>query len=380
MKKVSLSNLTEYQKSLLTRLAYVNVDSRRFHKFNKEQTKITIADLRILLLKPHEPYLGCLHSPRLKKMISNATTTNAELITELIGAGLGDLEVIDLADDKETGFNAICFKDFLGDVGVAYRGTDLKTFSSLATDSLTDLEAFLTNNTEQINQAQALFEQHQNSNGKNFLYGHSLGGFLAECIYLQNYENVANAFVINPLHISSQLLDRQEKVNAFRNSNKFSCFVINGDYISPITSPELFADNVQYVENNKEDDMVVRCHLIEAAKFDEDGSFVRCSREIDAKWISTIVGFINNDKIKGVVTKAFLATKRFGDSVKKKIAKLFEKKDNSSRIETCLIKKKTEFDEYVNPNNYAEGNEERGVQQEQYNKTEQDIQREIVDD
>jgi len=380
MKEICLSNLTEYQKSLLTRLAYVNVDSRRFYKFNEEETKITIADLKILLLNPHEPYLGCLHSPRLKKMVSNVTTTNAELITELISAGLGNLQIIDLADDKETGFNAICFKDSLGEVGVAFRGTDLKTFSSLAADGFADLEAFLTNNTEQTNQAQALFEKNQNSNGRNFLYGHSLGGFLAESIYLKNHGNVVNVFVINPLHISSQLLDTQEKVNAFRNSNKFSCFVINGDYISPITSPELFADNVQYVENNKEDDLAVRAHLIETAKFDEDGSFVRCSREIDAKWISTIVGFINNDKIKGAVTKAFLATKRFGDSVKKKIVKLFEKKHNSSETKDISIKPRTKFDEYVDPNNYPKGKGEMTLPQEKHEKNGQDIQREIVDD
>lgn len=365
MKEICLSNLTEYQKSLLTRLAYVNIDSRRFHNFKEKQTRITISDLKILLLKPNEPYLGCLHSPRLKRMISNATTTNSELITELINAGLGAFEVIDLADNKETGFNAICFKDSMQNVGFSFRGTDLKTFSSLAADGFADVEAFLTNNTKQISQAQALFEQYQNLDGKKFLYGHSLGGFLAESIYLQNYENVANAFVINPLHISSQLIDSQAKIDAFRDSNKFSCFVISGDYVSPITSPELFSDNVQYVENDKDDeDKPVRYHLIEAAKFDEEGNFVRCPREMDAKWISTIIGFINNDKIKRFVTRAFLTTKKWSTFLKMRLAKRFEKKDDLQKNRNSEPRKPSEFDEYINPNNYPQNEENPRILQE----------------
>ena len=124
MNNILLSNLTEYQKSLLTRLAYLNVDYNRFQKVKEMQTKITISDLKFLLSDPNDSYLGCLHLPQLKKAITGVTTTNMEFVEEIENSGLGELEVVDLANDLYSGFNGICFKDSMRNIGFSFRGTD----------------------------------------------------------------------------------------------------------------------------------------------------------------------------------------------------------------------------------------------------------------
>ena len=316
MDKIILSNLTDYQKSLLTRLAYIDIDFQEFQSLKKKETTITISTLKSLIKHPNDPYLGNLQIPKLKKFLTGITITTTEFIDEIKFAGLSDLEIIDFASDQKSGFNAICFKDSSQNIGFSFRGTDLKTLSSLATDGLADLEAFLTNNTEQIIEAQTLFNQNKNNSGQNFLYGHSLGGFLAEFVYLENHENISNIFVINPLHIDSPLLDNSLKIYAFNNPKKFQCFVTGGDYVSFINEPALFANNIRYVKNNnKSQNNPFGNHLIESAKFSKDGYFIECSKEeaFEGRTIPIInsaITIMNDKKIKRFFKKAFLLSKR----------------------------------------------------------------------
>lgn len=337
MKKIILSNLTDYQKSLLTKLAYLDIDFKQFKKCKEDQSKITISNLKELTKNPDEPYLGSLRLPQLKRMVTGITTTNLELINELENAGLADLEIIDFASDQKTGFNGICFKDSVENVGFSFRGTDPKTLSSLAVDSLADLEAFLTDNTAQIHHAEKFFKHHKKDTVQNFLYGHSLGGFLAESVYLKNHPSIYNIFVINPLHINSQLLDSQSKIDAFNSPNKFQCFVTGGDYVSSINPPELFTDNVHYVENNNEPlNNPIGNHLIEAGKIDNSGNFVECSKEEAFKGhedqiMDSAINVINNNKIKGFFKNAFINSKKWIASTKNRLTNLFKRKQKDEK-------------------------------------------------
>ena len=368
MNRINLNNLTEYQKSLLTRLSYLNIDCRKFEyvKMSKYKDKITISDLKFLISNFDELYIGSLHFPKLKKAVTNIDTTNIEFIEILEKAGLGELEIIDFVDNKETGFNGICFKDSSQNVGFSFRGTDLKSFSRFAVDGANDVEAYLTNNTVQIDQAQRLFDKHKNISGLNFLYGHSLGGFLAENVYLQNYGDVTNTFVVNPLHINSQLLDNEEKVDAFNDPSKFSCFVTGGDYVSDINTPDLFLENVNYVENSDETaNNPLGNHMIEAGKFDENGNFVRCSKEsafegYSAQVASDVIQFIKKEKVKSFFNNAFGFVKKMINSVKRFISKWSRNTDigNEMNESKSNEKKLSEFDRYVDVKNYPIKNKE----------------------
>lgn len=363
MNDLLLNDLTEYQQSLLTRLSYLNISFDKFQQLKQSKGKITISDLQSIILSPNEPYLGNLRVPHLKRVLSGVEITNLELLKELESAELGSLEVLDLDHSNQSGFNGICFQDSMQNVGFSFRGTDLKTFSSLATDSLADIEAFLTNHNKQINQAEALFLAHQSSSGQNFLFGHSLGGFLAESIYSQNHENIANAFVINPLHIDSQSLDSQATIAAFNNPSKFSCFVTGGDYVSSINNPTLFANNVHYVANNdKYLNNPIGNHLIECALFDDQGAFVECTKEEafaghESPELEAAIKFIKQEPVRGFFSKSFLTLKNYFSAIKLYLKNLFKKEEPekvSSRHDP-LAEKSTDFKKRMNPENYPDG-------------------------
>lgn len=352
MNKIILSNLTDYQKSLLTRLAYLDIDFKQFKKIKEIKSSITISDLKSITKYPDEPYLGSLRIPQLKRVVTGITTTNLELINEIEQAGLANLKIIDFASDAKTGFNGICFKDSLENVGFSFRGTDPKTLSSLATDSLADVEAFLTDSTKQIEQAQMFFNQNKNDAVQNFLYGHSLGGFLAESVYLKNHPCIYNIFVVNPLHINSKLLDNPAKIAAFNSPNKFQCFVTGGDYVSSINPPELFENNIHYVENNKETvNNPIGNHLVEAGKVDINGNFVECPKEVAFEGhtdqiMDSAIHVINNNRIKGFFRNAFINSKKWLVSTKSRLTNLFKRKPKEKKDQP---KQKThsDLDKYV---------------------------------
>lgn len=340
LKKVLLSNTNDKQKSLLTSLAYLNIDFSDFQELKSSRNRITISDLELVLRSPHTPYLGSLFSTRLKRKITGVTTSNLELLQELINAGLGDLEVLDFNSDEKTGFNGICFKDSNGNIGFSFRGTDLKTFSSLKSDLLEDIRAFLTDNNHQVAQAQSLFNTYHSSTSQNFLYGHSLGGFIAEKILLQNHSRIANAFVINPLHIDSTSLTSPSEIEPFKSAQKFSCFVIGGDYVSSINKPNKFSDNIHYVKNNGNYiNNIVSNHLIEAAEFDESGNFVTLLQQeafngYDFPPLEVASEFINEHPIKKFLKKIFFAPQTFILNAKLQLSKLFKRKKDSSAEHT----------------------------------------------
>ena len=353
MDNISLNNLTDKQNSLLTSLAYLDIDFQKFRELRQTKSKITISDLKTILANPNRNYLGDLNISKSTQL--GVGTTNLDLIQELENSGLGNLEIVDFSEDKITGFHAICFRDDEAHTGFSYRGTDVKSFSSLAKDSLSDFEAFVFNNTEQVDQAQYFFETHANPNGNNQVYGHSLGGFLAENVYLQNHNLINRAFVINPLHINSQLLDTEEKTNAF-NSDKFSCYVTGGDYVSSINEPTTFQDNVHYVQNNGQVyNNLIGNHLIEAAQFDETGTFVETTKEEAFKGRSTpiattTIALINNNKIKKFFGNLYLNIKQTIANMKQHISRLYKRETTPEVLKE--IKPTQNFDNRLKLENY----------------------------
>ena len=359
-----LSELTDHQKSLLTRLAYLNIDFNRFNKIKEARKKITISDLKEMISNPNELYIGSLHMPILKKRVTHIDTTSIEFIEEIENAGLGGFEIIDYIDDKEKGFNALCFKDEGRNIGFSFRGTDLKTFSSFVADGIADIEAYLTNNTAQIEKADKLFNRYKNTLGRNYIYGHSLGGFLAENVYLRNYKDIANVFIVNPLHINGDLLDTKEKVNAFNDRKKFTCFVIGGDYISFINIPDLFSENVHYVKNSgKTANNPFGNHMIEAGKLDENGNFIEMEKNdafeghtVDG--LKDVIHFIQEESVKGFMSNTLFKIKKYMKLFKRYLNKLFKRREkNIADIENNItVKNSSGFDEYINPNNYPKNN------------------------
>lgn len=370
MSTLVLNRLTEYQRSLLTRLSYLNIDFDQFQQLKQSKGKITISDLQSIILRPNEPYLGNLRVPHLKRVLSGVEITNSELFEELKSADLGDLELLDLAYNSKSGFNGICFIDSMQNVGFSFRGTDFKTLASLTTDGFADIEAFLTNHNEQVDQALSLFSKHQSSSGQNFLFGHSLGGFIAESVYCQNKGNITNTFVINPLHIDSHSLDNKSKIAAFNDPIKFTCFITGGDYVSSINNPTLFTNNIHYVANNDRYlNNPIANHLIECAQFDEYGAFVECSKEEafaghESTELEAAIKFIKQEPVRGFFSKSFLTLKNYFSAIKLYLKNLFKKEEPEkvSSKHDSRAEKNTGFKQRMNPENYPDGhNSEKGA-------------------
>lgn len=202
---ILLDKLNDKQKSLLTQLSYVNLDIEKFEQL-KDIGKVTINDLVQVLSNKDKPYLG-----RVAEKVTGINTTSQELLQEMINNGLENIEILGLQQDEKSSFFAIAFKDKQGNTGMSFRGTDVSNPKDLILDSLTDVNEYITNNSEQVQQALQFYEQYAEKNSSNYLYGHSLGGNLVEHIMLSNLSNIKNAFVINPEHISEELLDTQKK-------------------------------------------------------------------------------------------------------------------------------------------------------------------------
>ena len=270
----TLDEFTDKQKSLLTQLAYIDYDSDKLKKISSNGS-ITISDLSQVLKDENSPYLG-----KIAEKVTGIQTTQADLIQELKDFGLGNIRIKKISRDTQSGFFAIAFEDEKGNIGMSFRGTDVSNISELIKDSLTDATEYITDNDKQVQQAKKFYIENQNENGANYLYGHSLGGNLVEHIYSENYQNIKNAFIINPNHINESLLNTEEKKEAFNNSDRYNCFVIGGDWVSELKECNIFKNNIKYVKNNNQlKHNILSDHAVEAAMYNEKGNFLINDRQ-----------------------------------------------------------------------------------------------------
>ena len=114
------------------------------------------------------------------------------------------------------------------------------------------------------------------TSGHNFLYGHSLGGNLTSHTFVENYEEINQAFIINGNPINQRLIDTPEKREAFNNKHKFQCNIICGDIVGMFKNYETYKNNVNYVCNNHlMNKSFISAHLVQSASYDEEGNFIK---------------------------------------------------------------------------------------------------------
>lgn len=226
--------MTDKQKSLLTELAYVDYIADFVPK-----------DMKFRDLKPYLEY-----------------QKDYQLIDDLVYYGLGDFEVMAIEKSKWSSFAIVFRNTILNTVEISFRGTEVGSFSEFAKDAFTNLSEFLISNSPQSFWAQLVFKKHK----PTVLYGHSLGANLAEHVFRNHHDEIYNVFVINHYPIDKDTLDAQA-MQAF-GSHKFQCFVIEGDYISPLRSAISSVTYVKYIGHGN-------THSIANACYNSDGSFVK---------------------------------------------------------------------------------------------------------
>ena len=162
-KAIRLDNLNDWQKSLLARISYLDIDNEKFQKLKLERKVVTISDLHSLLKTPDHFYIGAVADIGVIKKIAGMEMTDRQLLETIENAGLGLFIVRDVRANDKSGFEGMCFEDEFGSVGFSFRGTDLKTFKSLLNDVSTDVISFFTSGkVTQVKDARKMFEDNFN--------------------------------------------------------------------------------------------------------------------------------------------------------------------------------------------------------------------------
>ena len=283
--EINLMELSDLQNTYLTQLSYLDINV--FGKRKSEITGVPIYNLKSFLLNPRLPFCGIAMTNKetFEKVAAQLLgeyklPTDEELLQYIIDIGLGDLKIIGVEADSKSGFQAMAFKDDLGNIGISFRGSDLDISNGAIKDWIeADLLEYFTNDSMQRHRALALFDSHKCNDGNNYLYGHSLGGNLSSHVFAEHYNEIAKVFTVNGYPINQALLNSQEKIDVF-NSDKYICCSICGDVVSHLKSCELYKNNIRMIKNNGEiKPSLLSAHLAQSASFDDGGNFNEASRE-----------------------------------------------------------------------------------------------------
>lgn len=316
---IRLNNLNDYQNMLLARISYLDIDLKKFEKVREIKGEVLVNDLELCLKNPDRMYLGDINilgdiGTRLsgseeQEALAKVKQTDAELLLEIEKAGMGNLKVISVEQGSLSGLEAICFEDEEKVRGFSFRGTDLKSISRLLNDVRTDVVSYFDGGkTFQIRDAIKMFEEYGNKDGKNRLYGHSLGGNIIENIYAKYYDNVEHVFSVNPFHIDPSILEYDDRIRVAFNNPQYECIVTGGDVVSMLNKDTLYKDRVRYIINNgikDEKTKLVFAHMTECAKYDEYGNLVETTREnaydgFENESINAAIEIISKIKDRGI--------------------------------------------------------------------------------
>lgn len=283
--KVDLSNLSDMQKTMLTQISYLDINEEGMKKIKDGGLKVS--ELKNHLKNPNNQFTGNVaNNEKLSNTITNviigkdSILSQKELLDSIIDNKLGNLTITDISNDKNTGFQAINFKDDYNNNGISYRGSNLGISKEAIKDWFeTNFNEYITNDSKQTQQATEFFSKNKNENGNNFIYGHSLGGNLTSHTFLKNYKEIKEAFTIDGTPINDNLLDTTEKINAF-NSKKYNCNIVAGDVVGNLKACEKYEKNIHYIQNNNNlNQSLLSAHLVQSAEFTDNGNFVKTTKE-----------------------------------------------------------------------------------------------------
>lgn len=298
--RVSLNNLSDLQKTYLTQLSYLDINTLGKRKADKSGIKVS--NLIPFLSNPHMPFCGSamMAKEAFDKMAipfigDYKLQTDKELLAYIIDLGLGDLNVIGVESDAKSGFQAMAFRDREGNIGISFRGSDLDFSNGALMDWIeADFLEYFTNDSVQRRRALNFFNLHKSVHGNNFLYGHSLGGNLASHVYSEYYNEITAVFIINGYPINQVLLNTTEKISAF-NNKKYSFNSICGDIVSHLKSCEMYQNNIRYVKNNGTiKASLLSAHLPQSASFTTLGEFSLTTKDEAIKHL----GKMNAESVK----------------------------------------------------------------------------------
>lgn len=383
---LNLDSLNDRQKIWLSQISYLNINEQGRKLITNGG--INLYELKNYLSDPNKPFVGNagMGEKFFNFFASKATggqeiPSQLEVLNSLIACGLGNLKIIDISNQQNffsSGFTAMTFEDSFGNTGISYRGSDINFSEGAIRDWVeSDILEYFKSDSTQRKEALEYFERNKNPNGKNYVYGHSLGGNLTSHVYAENYNEISQAFTINGNPINQKLLDTQEKVDAFNDPKKYSCNVICGDMVGHLKSCKSYENNVNYIRNNEtKKNTIIGSHLVQSSTFDENGNFVKVSKEEMKEKMGTVKVFFMNlfKSIRETINKIeykFSNNKQAFNEYKNDLSNSFEAKFEELGYEN----EKTNLDEFKKIANKAELEEVEKIKNKiMYQQLDSDIQ------
>ena len=289
MADININELNDQQKTWLTQMSYLNINEEGRKKLERGES-IKVSELGEYLDNPDAPWCGNAGLGKVadaaSKVVVNqdAFESQSELVDKLNELGLGDIEITNASKEHQlgdSGFQALTFKDSFDNVGISYRGSDLDQGHGWVDDWLhADFKEFFTGTSRQMDEALKYFDENKSLDGQTAVFGHSLGGQLSSHVLCERTQEVSQAFVINANPINSARLDTPEKIEAFNDPEKYQFNAVAGDLVSHFKGHHGYEQNVNYVSNNHtQPGNIVGDHVVQAASFDENGNFIKASKE-----------------------------------------------------------------------------------------------------
>lgn len=289
MKVASLSNLSDKQNHLLTQLSYQS------HILGDE-------------------YNGQSLKKIYEALVSRLGEKNKDVkeFKRYIDAGLGDIIIKDVANDKISGFGAIAFEDAEGNVGITYRGTDGIRKESI-NDWVGNVVAAVTGTSVQTVQAEKFFKKNMDANGNNYLYGHSKGGNLSQSVFVNNYKKIKLVHNLNPQPINPFGLTIEQRKAL--NSNKMDIVVTEGDYVWFLGNLGYWISRIRVMDNSCGGD----AHGYNEKRYNEKGDIIAGTQPvleyIGLDVISALT--INTQLIGGAIQRLYNCGVKAIDFIKK---------------------------------------------------------------
>lgn len=244
---MALSSLTDREQNLLMQLSYCNVDPNT-------GTSKTMGDL-IASLRDS----GALSS----ELASAISSSPALMDLKLVGYSNYDSWTANTTDPSRTsGFVGYAFEDSSGDRGLVFRGTQD------AMDWVDNAGASAFGDSLQVQHALDFFATYGNSDGGNYVFGHSKGGNLATEVFINNLDIVEGAHVFNAQPVNWLLLTPEQQ--AALRSSRYDFAAVDRDLVSKIGVTPY---ETRFVQLNPDyADTVFGPHDLKAALYDDSGN------------------------------------------------------------------------------------------------------------
>ncbi|WP_210364453.1 DUF2974 domain-containing protein [Bacillus sp. REN3] len=267
---MSLKNLTEKEKNILMQLSYLDIPP----KFEVSETKPR--NIHVILNEIEESGIDVDNERMANIQAYLEENKNSPLHSiKVTGYDNNNPNEANNSNGKsESGLVAYSIKDSDGNGAVLFRGSEsMGDWDHIKTDWTGNVIAGIGIETQQHKEAMKFYDAHMaDVSGHITIYGHSKGGNISSHVYVNNYGEKVDAYVVNgaPLWWFSLTDDQKEALKG----DSFTFITYEGDFVSHLGYAPYVDKIVKLNKNHGDYANPFYPHYETSVDFNPDGSFV----------------------------------------------------------------------------------------------------------